>query len=93
MGLDAWGSPALMGDKFSFAFVDEDIFQEFIDALQDAKLHTEMTALLMDAQTFAVTKEVWLPGEYEQWTNISIFQMPAPVMDDDNDEFYDEDEE
>lgn len=91
--LDAWGSPALMGDKFSFAFVDEDIFREFIDALQDAKLHTEMTALLMDTQTFAVAKEVWLPGEYEQWTNISIFEMPAPVMNDDNDEFYDDDEE
>lgn len=83
----------MMGDKFSFAFVDEDIFQEFIDALQEAKLHTEMTALLMDAQTFAVTKEIWLPGEYDPWTNISIFEMPAPVMDEDNDEFYDDDEE
>ncbi len=77
--LDAWGSPIMIEDKFSFAFVDEDIFQEFVDALQDAKLHTEMTALLMDSNSFSVLKEVWLPGNYKQLTNTSVFDASSPT--------------
>ena len=76
--LDAWDSDFLRGDKFSFAFIDEGIFQEFVDALQSAKLHTEMTAILMNPTDYTVEKEVWLPGQYEQLTNISVFQVPMP---------------
>ena len=87
--MDAWDVDIVRGDKFSFCFVDEEIFQTFIETLQVAKLKTEMTAILMNPANYTVDREVWLPGEYEQLSNISLFQVPAPGDDyifNDNDE-------
>lgn len=88
--LDAWYPEQLRGNKFSFVFLDESLFNAFIEALQPAKLNNEMTVLLMDRYTFEVRKEVWLPGNYDQLTNISVFEMPMPTN---NDSFYNDDEE
>lgn len=87
--VDAWYPEELRGRKFSFVFIDEKLFDAFIEALKPAKLNNEMTVLLMDRYTFEVRKEVWLPGNYDQLTNISIFEMPMPY----NDSIYNNDEE
>lgn len=87
--VDAWYPEELRGHKFSFAFVDEGLFYTFIEAVQPAKLNNEMTVLLMDSYTLEVQKEVWIPGNYEQLANISIFDVPMPT----NDSIYNDDEE
>jgi transcriptional regulator with XRE-family HTH domain len=83
--MDAWGNDIVKGDKFSFCFVDEAIFQQFVDALQEAKLHTEMTAILMNPTNFTVEREVWLPGQYDRLTETSVFLTPAPTTSDEDD--------
>ena len=82
--LDAWMPEVLEASKFSFVFLDLFIFEEFITAMQHAKLNTEMTAILLDVENYSVVKEVWLPGNYKQLSNISIFEVPAPTVDTDN---------
>lgn len=76
--LDAWNPDEVRGMKVSFVFVDEELFYEFVDALQGARLNNEMSAILMDPQSYAILKEVWIPGEYPRLANISIFEVPAP---------------
>ena len=83
--MDAWDSDIVKGDKFSFCFVDEAIFQEFIDTLQEAKLRTEMTAILMNPTNFTVEREVWLPGQYKRLTEDSVFLTPAPINSNEDD--------
>lgn len=88
--MDAWDMDIVKGDKFSFCFIDADIFQEFVEALQYAKLKTEMTAVLINPTNYTVEKEVWLPGNYEQLTQISVFQVVMPEDDYPDDEENDE---
>ena len=83
--MDAWGIDIVKGDKFSFCFVDEAIFQEFVDTLQEAKLRTEMTAILMNPTSYTVEREVWLPGQYDRLTETSVFLTPAPTTSDEDD--------
>jgi len=87
--LDAWYPDELHGHKFSFVFVDEKLFESFIEAVRPAKVNNEMTVLLMDRYTFEVQEEVWIPGNYDQLTNISVFEMPMPI----NNYAYNDDEE
>ena len=79
--MDAWEMDVVKGDKFSFCFIDKDIFYEFVEALQFAKLKTEMTAVLINPNNYTVEKEVWLPGNYEQLTQISVFDVVMPQDD------------
>lgn len=90
--LDAWEPERLAGLKISFAFVDVQLFEAFKEAVLNAKLHTEMTILLLDQVNYSILTEVWIPGEYEQLTNISVFQVPAPCDDGDNEYYYVDDE-
>lgn len=94
--LDAWEPDEVKGMKVSFVFVDEELFEGMKETLQRAKLHNEMSLILMDADDYRVIKEVWIPGDYEQLSNISVFEIPAPHYNDDymnNDMYTDEDEE
>ena len=86
--MDAWELDIVKGDKFSFCFLDEELFQGFVDTLQIAKLKTEMTAILINPTNYTVEKEVWLPGNYEQLTQISVFQVAMP-----EDDYIDDDED
>ena len=93
--LDAWEPERLAGMKLSFAFVDYQLFDAFKEAVLNAKLHTEMTILLLDQVNYSVLTEVWIPGEYEQLTKISVFQVPAPRSnsDDKYDDYMDDETE
>jgi len=93
--VDAWEPERLKGMKLSFAFVDSKLFDDFREAVQNAKLHTEMTILLLDQTNYSVLTEVWIPGEYRQMTNISVFQVPAPCCDGDDeyDDYMDDETE
>ena len=91
--IDAWTPDQLKGLKMSFAFADSEIFYEFVATLRNANLNNEMTAVLVDTATFQVVKEVWIPGNYECLSNISVFEMPAPYQQEDDyieDGFYTE---
>ena len=87
--MDAWNHDCVQKDKFSFCFVDEELFQEFVDTMQIAKLHTEMTAILMDTENYTVLREVWLPGDYDRISEESIFRA---IGYDTPDDFDDEEE-
>ena len=93
--LDAWQPEALQGYKISFAFVDKDILGEFWNAVSIAKVHTEMSLILIDPVSYRVLDEIWVPGDYNPLTSISVFQAPAPVADEEEyeeiDDFYEED--
>lgn len=81
---DAWLPESLSGVKISFAFADEQLFEGFLDAVSYAKVNSEMTAILLDPNdSYKVIREVWISGEYPRLSNISIFEMPAPVDNDD----------
>lgn len=82
--IDAWTPEQLNGLKMSFAFADSEIFHEFVETLRDANLNNEMTAILVDTVTFQVVKEVWIPGNYKCLSNISVFEMPAPIQHEDD---------
>ena len=75
--MDAWDIDIVKGDKFSFCFVDEAIFNLFVESLQVAKLKTEMTAILMNPANYTVEKEVWLPGSYSRLYDDDIFRAPS----------------
>ena len=90
--LDAWDPEEVRGMKVSFVFADREIYKLFIDALRGARLHNEMSVLFVDPEDYTVCEEVWLPGEYERLANISVFDVPAPV-DDETDEEVTEDNE
>ena len=81
--LDAWEPDEVKGMKVSFVFVDEELFEGMKETLQRAKLHNEMSLILMDVDDYRVIKEVWIPGDYEQLSNISVFEIPAPNYNDD----------
>lgn len=88
--MDAWDVDIVKGDKFSFCFVDEAIFNLFVESLQVAKLKTEMTAILMNPTNYTVIKEVWLPGSYPRLYEENIFHTPVPgegfIYNDDDEE-------
>lgn len=85
---DAWQPESLAGTKTSFAFLDEKMFAAFVETMRCAKIHNEMTVLLLDAaKGYKVVDEVWVPGEYKRLTEISIFKLPAPIDDDDFDDY------
>lgn len=87
--VDAWEPDNLRGMKLSFAFLDEEIFYELIETLRCASVKNEMSLLLINPSNYSVVKEVWLPGEYAQLSNISVFEAAVP-----NDGFiYDDDDE
>ena len=47
-----------------------------------------MTVLLLDpSNSYKVLKEVWIPGEYKKLTEISIFELPAPIDDDEFEDY------
>ena len=87
--LDAWEPEEVKGMKVSFAFVDQQLFDMFKEYVKNAKLHNEMTLILMDSENYNVISEVWIPGIYEPMTNISIFEMPTPGATN-NDDYFDE---
>ena len=94
--LDAWKPEVLQDYKISFAFVDKDILGEFWNAVSIAKVHTEMSLILIDPMNYRVLDEIWIPGDYNAMTNISVFQTPAPddeEMYENANDFYTEDSE
>ena len=94
--LDAWEPDEVKGMKVSFVFVDEELFERMKETLQRARLHNEMSLILMDVHDYRVIKEAWIPGEYEQLSNISVFEMPTQNYNDEymhNDMYSEEDEE
>ena len=94
--LDAWKPEALQDYKISFAFIDKAILGEFWNAVSIAKVHTEMSLILIDAVSYRVLDEIWLPGDYNPMANINIFSVPAPINEDtyeETDDFYEEDPE
>ena len=91
--IDAWTPEVLKGTKYSFVFLDEMVFNEFKDALKEAKLHTEISVILLDKTTYSFISEAWLPGNYEQFTNISVFEVPAPSSDEYDENYYDDEED
>ena len=87
--MDAWDIDIIKGDKFSFCFLDEAIFNLFVESLQVAKLKTEMTAILMNPTSYTVEKEVWLPGDYSRLYDDNIFLNNMPGQD----SIYDDEED
>lgn len=80
--LDAWDPEALRGLKISFAFADRDVLGEFWNAVSQAKIHNEMSLILIDPISYRVLDEIWIPGDYNPMSNISVFQVPAPIEKD-----------
>lgn len=85
---DAWTPENLHGYKLSFAFLDIKLFEAFKEQVQPARLHNEMTILLLDPNSYSVISEVWISGDYGQLTNISIFEALPPVVNEDNPDDY-----
>ena len=52
-----------------------------------------MSVILIDPTTYTVIKEVWIPGNYDCLTNISVFEMPTPGAIDDNSKEAEEDDD
>lgn len=91
--IDAWSPEKIEGLKLSFVFADDEIFDRFIEAVKDAKLNNEMTAILIDPVAYQVVREVWIPGNYDCMSNISVFDVPAPIQTEDDfieDGYYEE---
>lgn len=86
---DAWEPESLRNRKISIAFLDEEVFNLFVEAIRPAKVHNEFSALLLNRHTFSVIDEVWFPGQYTGLSNVSIFQMPAPIDSDDDTDYED----
>lgn len=84
--LDAWQSEEVRGTKVSFAFIDRNIYEQFVASLQNAKLHNEMSVILVDPEGYSVVEETWIPGDYECLSNISVFEVPAPLNENNYDE-------
>lgn len=55
--MDAWEPKSLANKKTSFVFLDQGLFDMFIDIMQDAKLHNRMSAILVDIEKGEVMKE------------------------------------
>lgn len=96
---DVWEPDSLRGTKTSFAFADKNLFYAFINLLHSASINNEMSILLLDPDNgYAVVDEVWIKGNYVGMSNISIFECPAPVSeedeyDDEYNDYYEYDEE
>ena len=60
--VDAWQPEVINGLKTSFVFSNREVFEGFLTTLKDAKLNTEMSALLLDLNKGCVVEERWLPG-------------------------------
>lgn len=90
--MDAWYPKSLANMKTSFAFIDQELFDSFLTALQNASLNSEMTVLLIDMESYRVVHEVWLPGEYSRLTETSIFGKSSHHLFDPTEHFGDFDE-
>ncbi len=55
--MDAWEPEFLSNKKTSFVFLDQILFDMFVDTMQDAKLHNRMSAILVDIEKGEVLKE------------------------------------
>lgn len=55
--MDAWEPQLLTDIKTSFVFCDNEIFDMFVDTMQDAKLHNRMSAILVDIEKGEVLEE------------------------------------
>lgn len=55
--MDAWEPKFLANKKTSFVFVDQILFEMFVDTMQDAKLHNRMSAILIDIEKGEVLKD------------------------------------
>lgn len=55
--MDAWEPNFLANKKTSFVFVDQTLFDMYVDTMQDAKLHNRMSAILVDIEKGEVVKE------------------------------------
>lgn len=91
--LDAWEADIVKGDKFSFCFVDEQVFDAFVKTLEIAKLKNEMTAILLNPTTYTIEKEVWLPGTYTRLYENDIFHSSLTTSDDISSDDYDEEDD
>lgn len=78
---DAWEPENSKHNKFSFCFADETYFNMFVDALQVAKFHNRMSAILIDVNTRKVIKEYNFPCENFPETE-SLFDTPVHQEED-----------
>lgn len=86
--VDAWQPEVITGLKTSFVFSSEEVFDRFLITLKDAKLNTEMSAILLDIQAGCVLEEQWLPG-ITQPKEKSIFDTAKVIPNTATDERYD----
>lgn len=96
--VDAWKPEELRGTKLSFVFLDKDIFGAFWNALTVAKVHNEISLILIDPTTYRVLDEIWVPGDYNPTVGVRYFDDTPDVSDtddeyEDTDDFYEEDPE
>lgn len=88
--VDAWQPEVIKGLKTSFVFLNAEVFDGFLTALRDAKLNTEMSAVLLDVDSNSVIEERWLPGS-KSANGQSIFCIPkgdsAEALDNEYDDF------
>lgn len=78
--VDAWQPEIIKGLKTSFVFSHPQVFERFLSTLKDAKLNTEMSAILLDMQAGCVKEERWLPGQAPS-TEGSLFSRPKVDLD------------
>lgn len=74
--MDAWEPNSLSSKKTSFVFVDQILFDMFVDIMQDAKLHNRMSAILVDIEKGEVVKEKSLVCSNFQYMD-SPFSTPV----------------
>jgi len=87
--VDSWQPEVIKGLKTSFVFLNSEVFEGFITALKDAKLNTEMSAILLDMDNNSVLEERWLPGSVFACDQ-SIFCRPKGDLVEDSGNEYDD---
>ena len=70
--VDAWQPEIIKGLKTSFVFSNSEVYECFLATLKDAKLNTEMSAILIDIHTGNIIEERWLPSKLVEG-KVSIF--------------------
>ncbi len=80
--LDAWNPQVLEEVKVSFAFCDEVAYERFRKQVENARIHTEMTTILVDIDNLKVIKEEPFPGIEGSYKG-SMFERPL-IDDPDN---------
>lgn len=74
---DAWEPDELSETKTSFVFTNRELYCEFNEVLAVAKLHSEMTSIYINLETFVVEEEHWLPSPHRKESSDSIFYYPS----------------